>query len=783
MRNIVHSSSLSSSPPQLHINTDTTAAAATATAIITTTTTGNAYGATNQKSPRTNGTEEKLGTAAVTPQILGGNTSRSNVAEEEETSTPASAEAVADRISRIDSDVFNRISGINLHKTNSISRKPVGSGVGRMNSVMSRRSVYSVGSDSVSNYSSAVQSPVEGGGEGFKRNDSFDSLPKRSGVKKFVGQPTEDMLEVVIGETKYAVTKVRGVQDDRPVSGDWSSSSPVMPKPNSRPGTGGGELKQEAESTVVFLGHGRGMSVGGVDVDFGPTANLGGKLGPKEKNVVKKKAVQDRNLSRDSDAGVGKRRSVAWAPGMVNFNANALGNENNNAGEVAPSSSSSTTGNTHKGKEEEFDAESYVGAQFELAQQSTDVMRNKLLNQHHQRSGSLGTGQFLSYFGVGRRKSPSPSNEKDQAGSSNGSPGGAARPVHSRTNSVSGDQLRRISRAGSAGDLLSGAGGGSSGSNSPSLTSRPQSRSANKELASGGTSSRPQSQGNLLSRPASRGPSQLLSSNNPSTAALPLHALPPPMVSPMPPSSYHPPQVAPTASIYHPPPHLQSGPPTPSVTDHYSHHHQRKPSNQAGNPGNGKLSAGEQEYIARTTGTPLLGQNWNSETSKIKKAPPHKAGLLGQMEQREKEKKDFKERTNRNSWTVQQAMRQRQSMVGMESLMQQQAQLQAQQQAQLQAHQQQQQIQQQQQQQQMGMGYGYGGQQMGQPMQQHYGFYGHQQPQQQPQNAAALAAWNAQQQQQQMMIMQQQQQMIIQAQQQQQWQQQTADRRGSWRYG
>ncbi|KAF3203032.1 hypothetical protein TWF191_002817 [Orbilia oligospora] len=803
--NIVHSplsllsSSLPPPLPHLHLNTDTSSSSFTSATAASTTTTP--YGITNQKSPRTDGTGEISATTYITPQILGGNTnqsSNSNVT----TKNPNDDVVVVTTVV------------VNEEKTSNTSTpSPV-------EDVKLRKKDFFGNS---------------------KDGDDDDGMPKRYGVKKFVGQPTEDMLEVVIGETKYAVTKVKGMDDDdRPISGDWGSgpgpgSSPK--KPGSRPATSGGEL-QEPESTVVFLGHGRGMSVGGVEVDFGPTADLGGKLGPREKNVVRRKPAHDRNSSRDSDlSGVGKRRSVAWAPGMVNFNTNAGRNVDSNASEVGSlgATGTATTGNanvgkplnTHKGKQredekeeemelkekkEEFDAHSYVGAQYELAQQTTDVMRNKLLNQHHQRSGSLGTGQFLSYFNVGRRKSKTPSDEGEQqtgsgsgvpATSATGATGTANRPaLHSRTNSVSVEQLRRISRAGSSADLLhSTSGGGSTGSNSPNLASRPQSRSANRELATTAPS-RPQSQGNLLSRPASRGPSALMNTNNPSTSALPLHSLPPPMVSPIPPSSYHPPQVTPTASIYHPPPHLQSGPSTPSygVTDHYSNHRQRE-RGDSGAP-DGRLSAGEQEYIARSTGTPLLGQNWNSETSKIGKAPPHKAGLLGQMEKREKEKKDFKERTNRNSWAVQHAMRQRQSIAGMGSLMQQQAQQEAQKQAQqqqLQAQQQQyqyqyqqqqqqqqyqyQQQQQQQQQQQVGMGVGFGnsGQHMGQPIQQHYGFYGHQQPQQQPQqqqqqNAATIAAWNAQQQQQ-IMIMQQQ---IALAQAQQQ---QMAERRGSWRYG
>ncbi|KAK6510175.1 hypothetical protein TWF481_004888 [Arthrobotrys musiformis] len=594
-----------------------------------------------------------------------------------------------------------------------------------------RGSVYSSASD----YSSVVTSPVEDQKRFFPANGGDDDgFPKRSGVRKFVGQPTEDMLEVTIGETKYAVTKVRGVEDERPPSRDEKVASRPQTAENKQP-----------ESTVVFLGHGRGMSVGGVEVDFGPTVDLGGKLGPKEKNVQQQQ-VKRKPVGNDADVVGRRRRSIAWTPGMVNFAENGRNVENEVA--VAPSATNTnanananSTGSNSNKKEEEFDAQSYVSAQFELAQQTTDVMRNKLLNQHHQRSGSLGSAHFLSYFG--RRKSKTPSDEGEHNAQS------AGRPVHSRNNSVSGEQLRRASRQGSSGDLLN-----TSGNNSP-LISRPASRSANKELAMT-PRDRPPSQGNLLTRPVSRGPSTLL------PQSLPLHSLPPPMVSPIPPSSYHPPQVTPTASTYHPPPHLSGG-----AGDHYSHHRQRERG-----ASNGKLSAPEQEYIARTTGTPLLGQTWNSETSKIKKAPPHKTGLLGQMEKREKEKKEFKERTNRNSWTVQQAMRQRQSMMGMQQHAQHQA---------LEAQQQQQQVAyaQQQQQQQQQAAYA---QQQQQQQQQQYGFYGHQQQmqqlqlqQQQTQNAT-IAAWNAQQQQQ-IMIMQQQ--MALQAHQQQQF----AERRGSWRYG
>ncbi|KAF8470160.1 hypothetical protein BDZ91DRAFT_39445 [Kalaharituber pfeilii] len=62
------------------------------------------------------------------------------------------------------------------------------------------------------------------------------------------------------------------------------------------------------------------------------------------------------------------------------------------------------------------------------------------------------------------------------------------------------------------------------------------------------------------------------------------------------------------------------------------------------------LSAREQEYIARKTGTTLL----QMDTADLRKQPSHQAGLLGALEAREREKQDMK------SATVQQALAQRQ---------------------------------------------------------------------------------------------------------------------------
>lgn len=68
------------------------------------------------------------------------------------------------------------------------------------------------------------------------------------------------------------------------------------------------------------------------------------------------------------------------------------------------------------------------------------------------------------------------------------------------------------------------------------------------------------------------------------------------------------------------------------------------------------LSAREQEYIARRTGTTLL----QMEEGKIRKQPPHQAGLLGALEAREKEKQDLTKSGVSNNVTVQQALAQRQ---------------------------------------------------------------------------------------------------------------------------
>ena len=68
------------------------------------------------------------------------------------------------------------------------------------------------------------------------------------------------------------------------------------------------------------------------------------------------------------------------------------------------------------------------------------------------------------------------------------------------------------------------------------------------------------------------------------------------------------------------------------------------------------LSAREQEYIARKTGTTLL----QIEGGKLRKQPPHQAGLLGALEAREKEKQDLTKSGVSNNVTVQQALAQRQ---------------------------------------------------------------------------------------------------------------------------
>jgi len=67
------------------------------------------------------------------------------------------------------------------------------------------------------------------------------------------------------------------------------------------------------------------------------------------------------------------------------------------------------------------------------------------------------------------------------------------------------------------------------------------------------------------------------------------------------------------------------------------------------------LSAREQEYIARRTGTTLL----QIESRNARKQPPHQAGLLGAIETREKEKM-WKSGQLSNNATVQQALVQRQ---------------------------------------------------------------------------------------------------------------------------
>ncbi|RPB10150.1 hypothetical protein P167DRAFT_547474 [Morchella conica CCBAS932] len=110
------------------------------------------------------------------------------------------------------------------------------------------------------------------------------------------------------------------------------------------------------------------------------------------------------------------------------------------------------------------------------------------------------------------------------------------------------------------------------------------------------------------------------------------------------------------------------------------------------------LSAREQEYVAKQTGSTLL----HLDNGKGKNQPPHQTGLLGAIETREKEKKLMKGSWsgNGNSATVQQAIAQRQQLK-QQQLQQQQLQQQQLQQQQLQQQQlqlQQQKLQQQQQQ-------------------------------------------------------------------------------------
>ncbi|KAI5801544.1 PH domain protein [Peziza echinospora] len=118
---------------------------------------------------------------------------------------------------------------------------------------------------------------------------------------------------------------------------------------------------------------------------------------------------------------------------------------------------------------------------------------------------------------------------------------------------------------------------------------------------------------------------------------------------------------------------LRSTTPTPGMTRNISAELIPRPLSRAGNAAfaphglvavapdlSSHLSAREQEYIARQTGTTLL----QMEGGKVRKQPPHQAGLLGAIEAREKEKKDMKDWSSpqvaSNNATVQHALAQRQ---------------------------------------------------------------------------------------------------------------------------
>ncbi|KAK6359976.1 hypothetical protein TWF696_001097 [Orbilia brochopaga] len=829
--------------PPLATITDTTATTTATTIDITT------YDSQRQISPEANGTPPATSTD---PEDDGSGYQEHESLEEHQhlaeliyTSTPGGDESIADGISRIDSDVLQRIASIQ-----------------RMDSTRTLDM-----SDTASNYSSEPPSPAPPP----RRRDRSDSLP-RTGRKKFVGQPTEEMLEVTIGEAKY-VTHGRdsppwgtSSSSSRPASGGagavldhrgatiggggnmhgatavgagaGAGGAPVIATPPATPNVG---------STIKLVHHGRGASVGGVDVDFGPTANLGGGLGrqqpqqaflqqqiflqqqslllqqqqqvllqqqqQREKSPNAKRETQ--HLARDGigNAGGMNRRSVAWTPGMVNFqqapsapsaaasstgsgggSSSSIKDTNTNIGsdgEASATAGATATGTQDRGRPLEKDRNSYlhnsddgdssfasaaqefVSQHVAMAQHQDEIMRNRLLQQHHQQqqrsspSPSSSQRRFLAQHSSSAAKSRSPSTERPALHSRTSS--AAVVPTAAASRPTSGGYLHRASSA----DLLANI--SSSGNGAGASISRPHSRSASRELLTASLS-RPQSR-DLLTRPSSRGPSQLLAGNvQPAPpSSIPLHALPPPAsalapLQSLPPSSYHLPPIP------LPPPPLSNA----ATIDRGSGNN--RDSLLFGSTG--KLSAAEQEHVARSTGTPLLGQTWNSKTQK--KMPPHSAGLLGVMEKREREKRDFKEHVNRNSWTVQQAVRQRQSMLGMSSLLQQQEQ---------QQQQQQQQITPPEQAQRQSM-YGFYGPQPTPPtpqqMQQQYGFYspGGQANFSSP-SVANRASWapsmqQQQQQQQQMMYMMQQQleqqqlanqqlEADIQAQQQQ--------RRTSWRYG
>ncbi|KAF3904278.1 hypothetical protein AA313_de0207814 [Arthrobotrys entomopaga] len=566
--------------------------------------------------------------------------------------------------------------------------------------------------DSDSNYASTVASPVDTSHNRKSTNVVLDEdgFPRRTGAKKFVGQPTDEMLEVKIGETTYSVSKVAG-QQRTSVFWDESGSHSGNSRPSSSanystssgppldialaalsltpPGTAGGGGGDEASSSPI-------------EVDFGPTASLGEALHlpePKKKKEKKERPISGA-IAESSGSGM-QRRSVAWTPGMINFNhhqqqslgqntappsdgggdnfssssssslrrqqyqQNSSSNGSSNStpppaaavnytppkpvqGILPPRRSSYRREERQEDRESDIsDAQSFVREHVALAQQKQaqeEAIRLKIMQQHyhqHQRSASSASHLLLN-AGTGngvymdRRKSRSPSNEPEphpQQQQQQGPYLNSIRPVgggHVRTGSAA-TLPNNLNRSASSDLLNSGfnTNGGNSGGNS-GPNSGNNSRNASREMLV-----RAPSKGNLLDRPA-----PVPSANISTTTAL--HSLPPPVQYSQPvPSGYH----------------------APAQQSHQRNAGQATHPSYV--PGYGKLSAQEQEYIARSLGAPLLGQNLDKDTQN--QAPKHKAGLLGQMEKREKEKKDY-----RNSMAVHQVLRQRGSRMGLNSTPQQQ---------------------------------------------------------------------------------------------------------------
>ncbi|KAK6526437.1 hypothetical protein TWF694_005023 [Orbilia ellipsospora] len=657
------------------------------------------------------------------------------------------ASSVARVIARIDTDVFTRRrrpvstsprspnsaeDGTSDSKKNSsgkkspvITRKPVPSSKnhnnGRNNNEEHEDSDVD-DYDSDSTYASTVASPVDTSHNRKSTNVVLDEdgYPRRTGAKKFVGQPTEDMLEVKIGEATYSVNKVTGQQR---TSVFWDESGSVSGG-NSRPTSSANYSASSGPPLDIPLAAltltppataaGDEGSSSPIDVDFGPTASLGDALHlpePKKKKKEKQRPVSGM-IAESSGSGM-QRRSVAWTPGMINFNhhqqqslaqnsAPSDGGGDNfsssssssmrrqqyqqNSSSSNPSSNSTPPHpaavtytppkpvqgilpprrSSYRREEREedresviSDAQSFVREHVALAQQKQiqeEAIRLKIMQQHyyqHQRSASSASHLLLNASNgangngvyMDRRKSRSPSNEPEpqpqaqlqqqqqqhyqqqQQQQQQGPYLNSIRPVgggHVRTGSAA-TLPNNLNRSASSDLLNSGfhMNGGNSGGNS-GPNSGNNSRNASREMLV-----RLPSKGNLLDRPA-----PTPNANISTTAAL--HSLPPPVQYSQPvPSTYQ----------------------TPAQQSH-----QRAAAAQGTHPsylpGYGKLSAQEQEYIARSLGAPLLGQNLDKDTQN--QTPKHKAGLLGQMEKREKEKKDY-----RNSMAVHQVLRQRGSRMGL----------------------------------------------------------------------------------------------------------------------